>query len=133
MVRVKLNSCLAGVLAISVAATMNAPRASAGVDDALKVIAAICLTNPRACTKTRPVGNSGGGNAGGGTVNKIDPAVRQMNMNVQSALNTFDFPVGVADGVIGRARRASTREKIPGMTVGGAMPSIARWSLLPTS
>ncbi|MEM6311995.1 MAG: peptidoglycan-binding domain-containing protein [Pseudomonadota bacterium] len=76
-----------------------AHRAHAGAQEVIIGTALICILNPKAC--------GGGGKRPGNTRPKLNAAQVAANKEVQNSLNTFGFPVGRADGVLGRKSRAA--------------------------
>lgn len=90
------------VVASAVAASMmfsTTERVQAGAQEVIIGTALICILNPKAC--------AGGGKRTGNTRTKISAAQVAANKEVQNSLNTFGFPVGRADGVLGRKSRAA--------------------------
>nr|WP_321249119.1 peptidoglycan-binding domain-containing protein [uncultured Ruegeria sp.] len=106
MARSIFKHTLGGALAASMMMTASVERANAGAKEVIGTAMLLCLANPNICprNKPRPPGRKPV------PTPVLSEEERQQNRDVQNALNTFGFPVGNADGVLGRRSRAAIRD-----------------------
>ncbi len=94
------------VLALAISTLGVRPVEANFVEDLAKELLKCQLTGT--CVRENTTKNGGGGrNNGNRGVRRPNAAQIQQNMDVQNALNAFQFPVGTADGVLGRRSRAA--------------------------
>lgn len=97
-----------GAMLAALTITMSAEQVQADIGKAAVGVIIGCATGVLNCRK-----KSSRVKRSGGTRKKrsgMSAAQRQQNKNVQSALNTFGFPVGGVDGSLGPKSRAAIRD-----------------------
>ena len=105
MARSIFKHTLGGALAASMLMTASVERANAGAKEVIGTAMLLCLANPNICPRNKPRPPA----RKPAPTPVLSEEERQQNRDVQNALNTFGFPVGNADGVLGRRSRAAIR------------------------